>query len=62
MRSIDIIEANAPPKSAKVLADQECGYKNGSKNTTIPGRVVRRSGSRNSPEHRRMFTEKRTRR
>ena len=62
MRSIDIREANAPPKSAKVLADQKCGRKNGSEDTTIPRRVVKRGGSRKSPEHRKMFTEKRIRR
>ena len=30
MWSIDIKDVNAPPKSAKVLADQECGCVNGS--------------------------------
>ena len=59
MRSIDISKANAPPKSAKVLADQECGYGNGLEDTTIPRRVVRRGGSRKNPEQQRMFTGKR---
>ncbi len=62
MRSIDISEANALPKSAKVLPDQECGCGNGSEDTTIPRRVVIRGGSRKNPEHRRMFTGKRIRR
>jgi len=44
MRSIDISEANAPPKSAKVLADQEYGCGNGSEDTTIPRRVVIQGG------------------
>ena len=62
MRSIDIREANALPKSAKALADQVCGCGNGSEDITIPRRVVRRGGSRKNPEHRRMFTGKRIRR
>ena len=62
MRSIDISKANAPPKSAKVLADQECGCGNGLEDTTIPRRVVRRGGSRKNPEQQRMFTGKRIRR
>jgi len=62
MRSIDIREANAPPKSAKVLADQECGCGNGFEGTTIPRRVVIQGGSKKNPKHRRMFTGKRTRR
>ena len=61
MRSIDIKE-NPPSKSAKVLADQDCGCGNGSKDITIPRRVVRRGGSRKNPEHLRMFTGKRIRR
>jgi hypothetical protein len=62
MQSIDIREANAPPKSAEVLADQECGCGNGSKDTMIPKRVIRQSGLKKNPEHRRMFTGKRIRR
>ena len=49
MRSIDIREANALPKFAKVLADQKCGCGNGFEDTTIPRRVVRRGGSRKNP-------------
>ena len=59
MRSIDIKGANAPPKSTKVLAGQDHGCKNGLGDTKASIKAVRRSGSRNHPEHRRMFTGKR---
>nr|QNO42259.1 hypothetical protein LDHBDEKG_00010 [Methanosarcinales archaeon ANME-2c ERB4]QNO43047.1 hypothetical protein HGKCJMEE_00025 [Methanosarcinales archaeon ANME-2c ERB4]QNO43188.1 hypothetical protein CEGDBGHB_00010 [Methanosarcinales archaeon ANME-2c ERB4]QNO45343.1 hypothetical protein IOFJOFCH_00003 [Methanosarcinales archaeon ANME-2c ERB4]QNO45673.1 hypothetical protein BOCBCOEP_00002 [Methanosarcinales archaeon ANME-2c ERB4] len=62
MQSIDIREANGPPKSAKVLAGQDRGCKNGLGGTTASINAVRRSGSRKSPEHQRMFTEKQIRR
>jgi len=62
MWSIDIGKTKAPPKSAKVLAVEERACKNGSEDSTIPEKVVRRRGSRKSPEHRRMFTEERIRR
>jgi hypothetical protein len=62
MQSIDIREANDPPKSAKVLAGQDHGYKNGLRGTTALINAVRRNGSRKSPEHQRMFTGKRIRR
>jgi hypothetical protein len=62
MQSIDIIEANALLKSAKVLAGQDHGCKNGLGDTTASIKAVRRSGSRKSPEHQKMFTGKRIRR
>jgi hypothetical protein len=57
MRLIDVRGANDPPKSAKVLAGQDHGCKNGLRGTTALINAVRRNGSRKSPEHRRMFIE-----
>jgi hypothetical protein len=62
MQSIDIKGANDPPKSAKILAGQDHGCKNGLGDTRPSLKAVRRSGSRKSPGHRKMFTEKRIRR
>jgi hypothetical protein len=53
--------AFAPPKSAKVLVDQESSCENGLEDTTIPRKAVRRSGLGTNPEHRKMFTERRIR-
>ena len=58
MQSIDIIGANDSPKSAKVLAGQGHGCKNGLEDTTTSIKAVIKSGSRKSPEHRRIFIEK----
>jgi hypothetical protein len=58
MRSTDIREANDSPKSAKVLAGQDPSCKNGLEDITVSIKAVRRSGSRKSPEHQRMFTGK----
>ena len=44
MRSIDIRGVNAPPKSAKVLADRGYGCESGSEDTTISIKAVRGSG------------------
>ncbi|RLG31396.1 hypothetical protein DRO03_01210 [Methanosarcinales archaeon] len=61
MRSIDIKGANAPPKFAKALADQEYGCESGLEDITIPIKAVKRSGFGMNPEHRRMFIEKQIR-